>query len=231
MAFCRPAGDGGETRNVLVLYSNNRLVPGNVAVDRGLRAALQSTPDRPVQLFSEFLDRPEFSGEAYEATMTTYLREKYAARPPDAIVAVSDEALDFLLRNRAQLFPGVPLVHAAVSKSLLQLDPALPADVVGVPIEYDFAGTIEQALRWHPAARAARGRDRRIRAGPRAGSAAAPRNPAHRGQRDGRVSGGPADRGGAAAPGRSSTRTTWCSRPAISRTATARCSIRATRPR
>jgi hypothetical protein len=29
-----------DTRNVLVLYSNNRLVPGNVSVDRGLRAAL-----------------------------------------------------------------------------------------------------------------------------------------------------------------------------------------------
>ena len=31
--------------------------------------------------------------------------------------------------------------------------PALPADVIGVPIEYDFSGTIEQALAWHPKAR------------------------------------------------------------------------------
>src|SRR6185436_15363364 len=86
--------------NVLVLYSNNRLVPGNLAVDRGLRAAIKTSSDRPVQLFSEFLYRPEFSGPAYEATITTYLREKYATRPPDAIVSVSDEALDFLLRHR-----------------------------------------------------------------------------------------------------------------------------------
>ncbi len=136
-----------------MLYSNNRLVPGNVAVDRGLRAALRTSSDRPAQTFSEFLDTPEFNGEAYEDTMTTYLREKYAARPPDAIVAVSDEAFDFALRHRARLFPGIPVVYAAVAKSFLRTLPGLPEDAIGVPIEYDYSGTIEQALRWHPAAR------------------------------------------------------------------------------
>lgn len=142
-----------DTRNVLVLYSNNRLVPGNVAIDRGLRAAIKSSADHAVQLFSEFLDRPEFSGPAYEATVMAYLREKYAARPPDAIVSVSDEALDFLLRNRPTLFAGVPVVHTVASKATLRAHPAMGTDVVGVPLEYDFGGTIAQALHWHPAAR------------------------------------------------------------------------------
>ena len=142
-----------EPRNVLVLYSNNRLVPGNVAVDRGSRAVLTSPSNPPVQLFSEFLDRPEFSGPAYEATMTTYLREKYTMRPPAAIVTVSDEALDFVLRMRPQFFPGVPVVHTVASRSLLRSLAPLPADVVGVPVEYDSSGTIEQALHWHPAAK------------------------------------------------------------------------------
>ena len=147
------AAEGTEPRNVLVLYSNNRLVPGNVAVDRGLRAVLTAPSSPPVQFFSEFLDRPEFSGDAYEATMTKYLREKYSTRPPAAIVTVSDEALDFVLRMRSQLFPGVPVVHTVASQSLLRSFPPLPADVVGVPVEYDYSGTIEQALRWHPAAK------------------------------------------------------------------------------
>lgn len=142
-----------ETKNVLVLYSNNRLVPGNVAVDRGLRDALTKSPDRPIHIFSEFLDEPDFKGQVYEGTVVRYLREKYAARPPDVIVGVSNEAFEFLLHNRAHLFPGAPLVHAAVSTSFLQAMPPLPSDVVGVPREYDPAGTIEQALRWHPTAR------------------------------------------------------------------------------
>ena len=85
--------------------------------------------------------------------MATYLREKYAARPPDAIVVAAEGALEFFLRHREQLFPGTPIVHMAVSRSNLPKLPALPADVVGVPIEYDFSGTIEQALTWHPKAR------------------------------------------------------------------------------
>ena len=70
-----------EPKNVLVLYSNNRLVPGNIAVDRGLRAALPSPPDRPVQLFSEFLDQPDFGGEAYERTVMPLSARKVRDAP------------------------------------------------------------------------------------------------------------------------------------------------------
>jgi len=146
-------GTAAGMETVLVLHSNSRLAPGNIAADRGLRDAMATSTNPAVRIFSEFLDEPAFGGEAYDRTMATYLREKYAARPPNAIVAVSDSALDFLLRHRAQLFESAPLVHLGVSKSHLRsLDP-LPADVIGVPIEYDFSGTIEQAMRWHPSAR------------------------------------------------------------------------------
>jgi len=141
-----------EPGNVLVLHSNSRLAPGNIAADRGLRDAIASGAV-PAQVFSEFLDQPAFGGDAYERTMARYLREKYAMHPPRAIVAVSDNAFDFLLRNRADLFDGVPLVHLGVSKAHLQSIGGLPADIAGVPIEYDFSGTIKQALHWHPGAR------------------------------------------------------------------------------
>jgi signal transduction histidine kinase len=151
--LCAQPATAADVRNVLVLYSNNRLVPGNVAVDRGLRATLANPQDRPVQMFSEFLDQPEFSGSAYEETMTAYLHDKYGARPPHAIVVVNESALDFVMRRRAALFPGVPVIHVNVGRSFLQAMPPLPADVAGVPMEYDFAGTVAQALRWHPGAR------------------------------------------------------------------------------
>lgn len=137
-------------RYVLVLYTNGRLVPGNVDIETGLRNAIASTGERPVQIFSETLDRPEFVGEAYERTMATYLHDKYAGHPPAVVVAVARDALDFVLRHRERLFPGVPVVHAAVSTSFPAPLGPLPTDVVGVPIDYDIAGTIEQALRWHP---------------------------------------------------------------------------------
>jgi signal transduction histidine kinase len=148
-----PATAAESARNVLALYSNTRLLPANVQVDRGLRKALDDSGTRPVVLFDEFLDVPRFNGQAYFDLVVKYLREKYESQPPDLIVAVGETALDFLLRHRLELFPRVPVVHAAVSASLLPTVAPLPVDVVGVPFESDVRGTIDQALLWHPHAR------------------------------------------------------------------------------
>jgi signal transduction histidine kinase len=144
-----PGALAAPAHRVLVLFSNSRVIPGNIAVDRGLRDVLADSPTQPVQLSYEYLDSPEFSGEAHERTVRTYLHEKYAGRLPEVLLAFSDAAFEFLARNRAALFPGVPLVYGSVSPAVLSLY-TLTDDVVGVPIEYDFAGTIDQALRWHP---------------------------------------------------------------------------------
>jgi signal transduction histidine kinase len=141
-----------EARQVLVLYSNSRLLTANSEFDSGLRQTINANLGQPVQIFSEFLDEPEFGGDRYELTMATYLSDKYAERPPDAVLIVADTALRFILRYRDRLFPGVPIVHAGVTRGMLQSMPPLPPDIVGAPVAYDFAGTVEQALKWHPRA-------------------------------------------------------------------------------
>jgi hypothetical protein len=140
-------------KRIVVLYSNSRLVPGNVEVDRGLRAALLRRGFDSTRIFSEFLDSPEFSGEAYVELMISYLHGKYANSPPDVIVAISDDALSFAVLHRARLFPSVPIVYAVVTTAVLQSFSTLPDDIVGVPNDYDYAGTITQALLWHPSLR------------------------------------------------------------------------------
>ncbi len=77
-----------EARQVLVLYSNSRLLPANVAFDSGLRQAINANPGQSIQIFSEFLDEPDFAGDRYELIVSTYLRDKYADRPLDAVVVV-----------------------------------------------------------------------------------------------------------------------------------------------
>jgi hypothetical protein len=148
-----PAPMAVQTRNVLVLYSNTRLLPANVEAEHGLPETIAGSSERRVEIYTEFLDAPHFGGESYADTVATYLSEKYSSQPPDAIVVGAEEALVFLLRHRAQLFPRAPLVHMGVARSFLRSIPPLPSDVVGVPIEYDFSGTIDQALHWHPKAR------------------------------------------------------------------------------
>ena len=140
-------------KHVLILYSHSRLVPSNVLIDQSLSAALLNDSERALRMHSEFLDEPEFGGEAYESTMLAYLHEKYASAPPDVIIAVSDSALTFVVHHRAELFPSAPVVHVLVfSKTLQALQPMRP-DIVGAPNNYEYSGTIVQALQWHPNAR------------------------------------------------------------------------------
>ena len=143
----------GETHYVMVLYSNDRYLPANEEGDLGLREAVAGLSNGHVELFDEYLDEPRFGGPSYEQTVATYLRDKYASRPPEIVIVGGEVALAFVLRNRMQLFPSAPVVHMGVPRSFLQSIQNKPTDLIGVPIEYDFSGTIEQALRWHPLAR------------------------------------------------------------------------------
>jgi signal transduction histidine kinase len=140
-----------ETHTILVLYTSDRLLPADVEGDRGFRAAVSRVNHAVVDVCDEFLDEPRFGGTAYEQSVATYLRDKYASRPPEIVVVAGDEALDFLLRQH--LFPQVPWVHMGATRSFLQSIRDKPPNLLGVPLEFDYTGTIEQALRSHPQAR------------------------------------------------------------------------------
>lgn len=152
LAGAAPAGAAGP-RHVLVLYAHGRLLPANVQGDQGLMAEFATRPDLRLEVSSEFLEYPRFEGDAYEATLRDFLNRKYGARPPDAMLAIGDEALDFLLRNRAEMFPAVPIVHAVVSSDYLARAAPLPADVLGTPLRYEIANTLAQVRRWRPGLR------------------------------------------------------------------------------
>lgn len=138
--------------DVLLVFSNNRLLPANVEADRGFseRATGSRAPD--LRIFAEFLGAPTFSGDDYENTTASYLREKYRSKDIRVLVAAGYSALDFLLKHRAAMFPAVPIVFCCVDKPFLD-GRALPDDLLGVPVEYDIEGTIGLALALQPKAR------------------------------------------------------------------------------
>jgi signal transduction histidine kinase len=138
--------------SVLVVYSQNRLLPATVEFDRGLYETSQGSAARDVRFVAEFLDSPVFGGEVYEARTAAYLKEKHAGRPPQVIVGVGGAALAFLLRHRAAMFPGLPIVYGGVDRTLVKTL-ALPANVIGVTVDYDIRGTLDLAQRLQPKAR------------------------------------------------------------------------------
>jgi hypothetical protein len=147
-----PSVAAGNIKHVLIIYANDRLLPAVIEGDSGIREALaESDPSAVVN--GEFLDIPDYDAQAYHSALMTFLRAKYSQKVPDVIIAAGEESIDFMLRNRTELFPLAPIVHAGVAKWFLRQEPTLPVDVVGVPVDYDFAATIEQALQWRRQAR------------------------------------------------------------------------------
>ena len=139
-------------RNVLVLYSENRVLPGLAIIDETLDKVLKTEYGSEVELFNELLalDGPRPAG--YDDDLISFLRTKYARTRIDAIVAVRGPAFKFLLQRRDQFLPGVPVVHVGISTQELA-GMELPRDVIGVPVKLEPEKTIEVALRLHPGAR------------------------------------------------------------------------------
>jgi C4-dicarboxylate-specific signal transduction histidine kinase len=141
-----------DSRNVLLLNASTRTLPANIARERGLRIALGNIPNRHVELYAEFLDVPRFDGESYARTVASFLRDKYLLHPPDVMVVAGDNALSFLLDNRAMIFPHTPVVYMGIPLPFLKSLPALPSDVIGIPVEYDSLRTIDLAFRLNASA-------------------------------------------------------------------------------
>ena len=81
--------------------------------------------------------------------MKDYLREKYANKKIEVVVAAFGPALDFLLRYGDEIFPGIPIVFCGIDKTELGTR-LLPSHVRGVLLKREFAPTLELALNLHP---------------------------------------------------------------------------------
>jgi signal transduction histidine kinase len=138
-----------EPRCVVVLYPEGDGRPGNILVDRGVRHALQAYTAGPVEIYNEYLDLTRFPDERSRQRIAEFLAQKYADRRVDVVIPGLAHALDFLLKYRPRMFPGVPIVFCAVEQGEIEAR-TLPSDVVGVPMRFDLESTLDLALRLHP---------------------------------------------------------------------------------
>ncbi|HEX5399238.1 MAG TPA: ABC transporter substrate binding protein [Verrucomicrobiae bacterium] len=117
--------------------------------DEALRKTLIAGHGNRIEFYSEYLDVSRFPGEFQDARRRDYFYDKYAGRQPDLIFAGGSAAADFLLKHRADLFSGVPVVYMDLTQSEIQ---QMRPDnrMIGIPISSDFAGTLDLALKLQP---------------------------------------------------------------------------------
>src|SRR6185295_16111600 len=91
-------------KHILVLYDEDKDLPGLARIDTRLREAFRAALGKGVEIHSESLALSQFDRAGYEAIVADFFQRKYAHRPLDLVVAVMEPSLDFLLRHRDTLF-------------------------------------------------------------------------------------------------------------------------------
>ena len=149
LLFCARPAIAEPPDGVLLLHSNQRATPAQVVIEDTLRAFVAQDLGRPVRVFSEYLDDESSAVESFGEAEAVLLREKYVERNIRVIVADAFPALQFAIKFRERIFPGVPIVHVAVARDRLErLAP--PLDVAGHSEDLDPTPTLQLALKLHP---------------------------------------------------------------------------------
>jgi PAS domain S-box-containing protein len=141
---------------VLILFSNDRLLPANQEMERGLRSAFEEDGEiAAVDLFAEFLDAVRFPQPGQSAAMEDFLRDRHRDTPPVAWIALGPQALDFLMERRDSLFPGTPIVFGGMDVEQLasQANTADTADMAGRPMDWSLAPLLERLPKMRPQVR------------------------------------------------------------------------------
>lgn len=139
-----------ESAQVLVITGSDPYLPAFVEIDAAMRKAV-ARQQRHVSWLYEPIDALRL-GDRADRSLADLLVRKYEGTRIDAIVLVTDPALDFYVRHRDQLWPGVPAVYNFVAPKFAR---SLPPDpkLTGLPAELDFAQTLRIALALQPAAK------------------------------------------------------------------------------
>jgi len=140
-----------EEQRVLVLHSYHPGYQWTDNIQRGAAEALaRLVPDAHV--FVEYMDTQRITPERAFPVLRAYFAAKYATLRPQVILASDDNAIDFLLRYRDELFPGAPVVFCGVGEvEAKQLE--LRQGYTGVVERTELTATIDAALKLMPSMR------------------------------------------------------------------------------
>lgn len=147
-----PAPASAERQpQVLVINSGDTTLPAGVAIINGLTAKLSGRDSSP-EIYVEYLDGYRFPLDEASARLERTLIEKYSGRPPpDLLVAIGTEALDFFEARRGLFGETTPI---ALGGTLSDVHPGVPPrpHVAGILGRVFIGRTIELAARLQPKA-------------------------------------------------------------------------------
>src|SRR5215813_8218372 len=137
-----------EHKRVLILMGDDSFITTQAMLERALRSKLKNGSSVPLEIYSEYVSN-KISSPGYETELVALLRKKYEGKTFDLIYCHGGFILGITLRNRAELFPGTPIVFLTIDQSDVR-DSYLAPGLTGVWGEINFKPNLELALALHP---------------------------------------------------------------------------------
>ena len=144
-----PAAGQGHHKRVLLLFDEDKSLPGLAVLDRTIRATLSAGLEGDVQFFTESINSAQFPDEQHDRALGDYYAKTYNGMKLDLIVGVMGPAVMFLLRHADAFAPDVPIVFCGADARDIE-GVTLPARMTGVLVRRVFGPTLDVALRLQP---------------------------------------------------------------------------------
>jgi len=143
------AEDNKNQKNVLIINSYHEGFPWTKDQTDGIMEALKQSGDN-FSTYVEYMDWKNYPSSENLLNLYDYLRFKYKNKKIDVLIATDDVALDFVLKNRDNLFSNAPVVFSGVNiKGLNQITTGYK-NFTGVMEEIDPVETIKMAKTINP---------------------------------------------------------------------------------
>lgn len=151
--LCSPAfaAPPPAPKHILILHSYHPELSWTAGVIKGMNEVM-ATAELALQSHVEYLDAKRNPDRVYLDHIDNLLQHKLRNRHFDLILVSDNEALDFALRHREELFAQVPIVFCGIS-NLAMREQVEVQNLTGVEERPSFRETVELALQLHPGTR------------------------------------------------------------------------------
>lgn len=142
-------------KRVLLLYSFDKEEGTYAGFDNGLRSQVTAIARDRVEFYTKYLDLVRFPTPAHAADLAQLLKLEFSQQKPDLIVSTSYLALQFLMGEGKNLFPGTPVVATFNVTKLDELKLRIATGmagrgITGIASTDEPARTLDLALRLQP---------------------------------------------------------------------------------
>jgi PAS domain S-box-containing protein len=138
-----------EKHKILIIHSHNQGYEWTDNLQAGISKTLSQRKD--LELFVEYMDKTRHSDNDYLNLLESLYYYKYTKKNRifDVIIVADDDAFNFIIERRSNLFPNIPIVFVGVDgfspEKIINV-----GKITGVEVAAPITETVELALKLNP---------------------------------------------------------------------------------